>query len=381
MKKIFFFFVLIAFSFPLFAENTLTLPQGRFRASIKPIYASKITSQFNQDKVEASLANKFEKELDLKTAQKLNPALAGAMGAFGVNTLGKFSPALELSTLVMGTAVEYGISNNLTLGVIIPIITANSKFNLDFSRSPVANTHPVFKSIDFVKAVGEAAVQKGYRPFENWDRTGLGDIEVGFKYRLLNLPAWALSTKAGFRFPTGRVDDPNHLTDLAFGDGQTDMGTTLLIDFKGIPHLLVNLMTKYTLQFPDKQSLRVPDEGELFTTKAENIKRDLGDRLDTALYGEFTFLKLFNLNASSHYFVKQKDRYKSDLGLNSDGLELNTRQMSWTADIGVGFSTLPWVREEAFALPMDIGVNFQMPISGQNVVKTQSVNLEYKLYF
>lgn len=372
--------ILMFFVAPLFAENSITLPKGRFRFRAKPIFSSNITEQYNRYKEGQSLAQKFDKELDAATMAKIDSDTGNFMKTNNIAPLGKYAPGLELSSLVVGTALEYGVTNDLTLGVIMPIVTGNSKFSLDFQRSAMGQVGQ-FGKTDFVKAAEQAAIKYGYHPFENWNQTGLGDIELGVKYRLVNALDWAVATKAGVRLPTGLVDDPDHLTDFGFGDGQTDLGATLLVDYTGVPNILFNLMTKYTAQLPDHQILRVPDEGDIFTNKIENIKRNLGDRFDAALYGEYTLFKNFNFNASYNYFTKKGDTYKSALGYNDYGLMLNTYQMGQTIDLGAGFSTLPWVREGAFAIPMDLGVNFQFPTIGQNIVKSTALNFEYKVYF
>ena len=100
-----------------------------------------------------------------------------------------------------------------------------------------------------------------------------------------------------------------------------------------------------------------------------------------AFYTEYSLIKGLNLNAAANYFTKKGDNYKSANGFNSAGLELDTYQMSVTTDMGLGFSTLPWFREGAFALPMDLGFNVQLPLIGQSVPKATVANLEYKLYF
>ena len=377
--------IIALFSFLLssvvLAEDTATLPQGVFRARLKPIYASKITTQFGEDRKPVGLLYKFEKELTIATAAQLNPQLAGAMNLFKIPSLGKYEPSLEVSTLVLASALEYGLTENITMGAIIPMITANTAIDLKFNKSKAAQNHPAFKNRNIIEDTEQVALSKGYRPFENWDKTGLGDIELGLKYRFLNTGTWAMATKSGVRLPTGRTEDPHHLTDIAFGDGQYDAGTSLLIDYRGIPNLLLSTLTKYTVQFPDKQILRVPDEEELLTRNIENIRRDLGDMLDAALYTEYTLFKLFNVNASTSFFSKQKDNYKSALGYYTAGLEKNTNQMKWTADMGIGFTTIPWFKEGAFSFPMDIGLNVQLPITGKNIAKATTTNLEYKLYF
>lgn len=381
MKTLMTFFSVLVFAVPLLAENTLTLPSGRFRARIKPIYAFSFTTQYNNLSAEESLVSQFKKELDVSTAQKLSPQLAFAMSMLKIQSLGNFEPSLKASTLVVGSAIEYGLTENLTIGFIAPVIAANTTFDLKFNKTLEAAVHPAFANRDFQKDIRDIAAAKGYNYVKEWENFGLGDIEIGLKYRLLNTNSLALATKTGFRLPTGKSDDPDLLTDIPLGDGQTDVGSTLLLDYRGIPHTLLTGMAKYTVQLADHQLLRVPDDGEFFTNKKENIKRNLGDRFDTSLTAEVSLLDVFNINTTYSFFRKEKDRFTSNLGYYAKGLEKNTAQQKHSADIGIGFSTLPWFKEGSFTFPMDAGINVEVPLTGKNVAKVTTVNLEYKLYF
>lgn len=362
-----------------FAENSITLPNGRFRARVKPIYAFEFGSKFDESGNAVNLVKDLEVTLDKEHAAKLNPLLVSAMAAYGVDNLGSFAPSLKISSLVLGTALEFGLTDQLTLGLIAPVISANSTYQLRFDMTDSAK--PFFGTQDFVKGAEEQALQKGYQKPGNWEAFGLGDLELGLKYSFLRNDLFSLAAKGGVRLPTGHTDDPDNLTDLAFGDGQTDLGTTILADYTGLSNTLVNGLLKYTVQLPDKQPLRVPQEGELFASNKENIKRNLGDVLDAAVYAQYTFLTLFNVNASYAYSFKQKDSYQSADGLSTARLSENSSQQKHLADVGIGFSTLPWVRQGTFALPMELGVNLQLPVAGKNVAKATTVNLEYMVYF
>lgn len=374
-------FSILILNFSVFAENSLTLPAGRFRARIKPIYAFDFKTQLGNAGTEESLVSQFEKELDANLAEKISPQVAFMMRKNGIATLGKFDPSLTVSSFVFGSAVEYGLTDELTVGAIIPFVAANTRFNVQFQKTPFVASTPTLNAINFEEKVKSLATANGYDYRENWENFGLGDIELGFKYRWLNNDWVTLATKAGVRLPTGKPDNPDQLIDVALGDGQTDLGATLLVDFKGLPSTLLTAMTKYTLQLPDRQLLRVPNDQELFTSKKENIYRNLGDRVDTSLTAEVALWKVFNINTTYAFFSKEKDRFQSNAGYYDKGLEKNTAQSKHTADVGIGFSTLPWFKEGSFSFPMDAGINVEIPLAGRNVANVRTVNLEYKLYF
>src|SRR3989338_6517532 len=104
MKNLYFLLLTLVFTVPTFAEDAKTLPQGRLRARLRPIFAFDMTEKYDAEKNKVSLVNKFEKQLDTATVQKLSPKLAGAMQAFGVSNLGTFDPALDVESLAIGSA-------------------------------------------------------------------------------------------------------------------------------------------------------------------------------------------------------------------------------------------------------------------------------------
>ncbi|MBI2027213.1 MAG: transporter [Deltaproteobacteria bacterium] len=374
------------FSSLCLADNSLTLPAGRFRARIKPIYSPKITTQYNNETLEESLVSKFAVGVDIPTAQALSKELAYLMQTSNppVNYLGQFKPDLQVSTLILGTALEYGVTEKLTAGLIVPVAMAATKFKLDFEKSQEAlsSPNPQIRYIDVVHKVEAIAQSKGYTEFSDWAGIGLGDAELGVKYHALNTAQWSFAIKSGLRIPTGRVDDPDNLTDIGFGDGQWDVGTTFLLDYKPLSDLLLNLEARFTIQLPDKEKLRVPGIGELFTDKKDELSRNLGDHIQAALTAQYNLFKLFNLNLSYNFLTKGLDSFQSDkAGMNVSGLGLKTSQLKHSINFGTGFSTLPWFLDGKFKLPMDVGLNLELPFLGKNVLKATSFNLEYKFYF
>lgn len=59
----------------------------------------------------------------------------------------------------------------------------------------------------------------GFKRVEDFSDDGFGDIIVGFKYQYLRTDNWRLAVTAGARFPTGRQDDPDNLTDIYWSTG------------------------------------------------------------------------------------------------------------------------------------------------------------------
>src|SRR5262249_29155846 len=156
----------------------------------------------------------------------------------------------------------------------------------------------------------------GFKRFESWSSTGVGDIELLAKYQLLNQASWRFAVAGGVRLPTGRVDDPDNLTDLPFGDGQTDIITRFYLDYLGIPQLLLNLTLRYDIQLPDKQEKRIPDNvNRPITANKENVRRNLGDILEVELLGNYAFTKLLSAGVKYRFSAKvSQDSISGDRG-------------------------------------------------------------------
>jgi hypothetical protein len=124
-----------------------------------------------------------------------------------------------------------------------------------------------------------------------------------------------LAFTGGARFPTGRVDDPDNLTDYAVGSGAYALLFRLNHDhavsslWKRTPDaaaeealggrapgtapgtVVLNGTIRYDLVLPDKQEVRVPDNvNNPLTANKENVSRDLGDIIEFEVSAKYNFL-------------------------------------------------------------------------------------------
>src|SRR5690606_19827105 len=104
-----------------------------------------------------------------------------------------------------------------------------------------------------VRELNAKLVANNYQELEDWHGEGLGDTTALAKYLVYNEGPLASAVTAGFVAPTGRVDDPDILNDIAFGDGQWDIFSQVAFDQTLNRNVFFNQYAKYTWQLPSEK--------------------------------------------------------------------------------------------------------------------------------
>lgn len=399
---------------PARAEDARVLPGGVLRVRARPFYLSFRERWNPQGQSEPIGTDLDDRDLtsevfpDLEVMERFYHMPAGSL------TAGRSGFASHADVYGLGLAAELGLTDVLTVGVVVPILSTHTRVDRLTLRpgnlgrnpgdGPVSRSHASILPVDHdadrltpeVSPLGVDGVQDllegelGYRRLGDRSRRGVGDIEVGFKALLLPTlwanPVWHAAVQAGVRLPTGAVDDPDDLMDLPHGDGQTDLVVALLSDLypMGRDGLRANVSLRYTNQLPDRQRLRVPADANLPIAgkdAIEEVRRDLGDwiEVDLGLYLPVASV----LTVSGRYLMvhKWKDRVEGDLGLSYDALTAETALEQHLVEAGVGFSTLPWVARDGFPVPLDITLAAQVSVAGRgNAPRFAGVTLEIATY-
>jgi hypothetical protein len=115
----------------------------------------------------------------------------------------------------------YGLSNRLTVGVYIPVV-------LD-------------QKVDSGLYEKSTKVKSGV--------SNVGDIQLFFKYRLMNRYFWSLATESGITLPTGQPGNKVSAKQAGTGDGQTDLNFAVNGDILLTEESFIQLGTRFTYQF------------------------------------------------------------------------------------------------------------------------------------
>ena len=223
----------------------------------------------------------------------------------------------------------------------------------------------------------------GYERFETWEGNGIGDIDLGAKYQYLRTENWRLAFTGAVRFPTGRTDDPDNLTDYGFGSGTYALLFFFNNDYVGIKNLVLDATFTYFLFLPDKETLRVPSAfDEPITPNKEKVDRDLGDVIKAEVSGAYEVFEGFSFFLLYEYSHAFKTHVSGDQGFRYESLEENTDWTSHIAKGGLSYSTLPLYRAKKFSLPMTFSVSYRNRFAGKNnVFKSQYIGLALAVFF
>jgi len=232
---------------------------------------------------------------------------------FGSAKLGDSLVSFKLEFIDLLVSLQYGVTDCFTVGVTVPYYWQKSQVSarLDTSGATVGKNAalntlaplrlPGTKSLttEDVQALlgkgldinGDGTVDLpgfGFKRFETWSDDGFGDVEAGFRYQYLKTNNWRLAFTSGVRFPTGQVDDPDNLVDVAFGTGAYALLFRANNDFTGITNVVLHTTLSYDLYLPDRQTQRVPDNvNQPITNNKEEVQRDLGDIFKIEVSGRY----------------------------------------------------------------------------------------------
>jgi hypothetical protein len=324
--------------------------------------------------------------------------------AYDAFSFGEYEGSGEANVDVKGLGFAYGVTNHLTLFTIVPLWDAQVRMNIQRTKgnnyaevqqilSKHGNTNDTAFlmsqiTANFPDANGgllQSIIMNnfGYEPIGNWSGTGFGDVELGTLYRLTDELDMGLAVSGGVVLPTGRIDNPDILQDVPFGDGQFDIyaeaggGITL---FKGKLDLDTSL--RYTYQLPSTKTLRIPED-EDFTLSANkgDFYEKLGNRITYMASSTWKWNDWFSTEARYDFEYQGQATYESQytdanriLGINSD---FETHMLG----LGANLSTVTLYKKGIFAAPGFIDFKAKTMVNGRNTPKYSRYEFQIRLYF
>jgi len=264
-----------------YGDSAEVLPKGIFSTDAAYYHYLDINKRYNPHGKAEDLAVDLNTQLN----SKVFPSLA-AMDPFtgGNSTFGRSNVDFTLIAKKVEFSIFYGLTDKITIGFLIPYDFFRNEVNASLDNTtatvgknstlrrllPLSVPGTVRLTTNDVHALlgkgldinGDGRIDVpgfGYKPVKTWTESGAEDIELLGRYQFYNKGDWRLAFTGGVRTPTGQVDDPDNLTDISFGDGQTDILLRFNADYLGIKKLLLNGTIRYDIQLPDNEKKRVPN--------------------------------------------------------------------------------------------------------------------------
>jgi len=384
------------------ADNAEVLPKGISRVSLDTNFYLSIDEQYDDDGDVESAAEDFNGTLD----RTIFPDLSLIEAAFGMPpgsaNIGDSVIDFEYDVTIVQLSYQYGVTDKLSAGIMIPYLYVKNNVDarLDTSNATVgANPSlgqpgdPFGGSPIVPIALGGVPLttdqvqnllveQYGFDWIETWSDSGIGDIEAGLRYQYFKNKNWRLAFTGGVRFPTGEVDDPDHLADRGFGDGAWALLFRFNNDYTGIENLVLNATFRYDLYLPEKEELRVPDNvDEPITGNKERVDRNLGDEMQFEVSGTYQFIEAWSLSLLYKYAFSFKDRVSGDQDFIYESLEDETDWKEHVGIVSLSYSTIPLFQAKKFPVPLLCSLSYRNRFAGENALKSQYISLGLTAYF
>jgi hypothetical protein len=401
------FLALVLFAQVLRADDALVLPEGRFRVRLISTF-SDLENKYDGSGALSSYGSPFSRNIDgaLLAALTRNPKLTEAVRSLNAVAPGSGDALLsekiatlqtDVSTKVFANlfVLEYGVTSRLSLGVIVPLIHASTTVHSESAADPAfqqktenLNSKDPRKAIrsELLNNTSVAAIdqiltdQFKYTGMKSWSGTGIGDIDLGFKYNYYREHPLRATLKSGVRIPTGRQDDPDQLFDVGFGDGQFDLAIFNYVDYDMLSNVSFTWELGYTEQLPDSGNFRIPLSQDLpIGATSLSLDRKLGDYWETGLETNVSPTKNLILSAKYHFKQKFLDSYTGDV--DTSLLELDTNEILHEGCFQVEYTNLQDVRAGRDHVPYGLVAFYKLPLAGENIADSRTAGIQFKTYF
>jgi hypothetical protein len=322
--------------------------------------------------------------------------------------LGEYKISAKADVNVDGYGFAYGITNKVTAYMAMPIFKANVAIN--YKRTQSNNYQDVADSLqnttgdDLAQAIGDfldeysdqldvddSFIQNlvvngvGYDEVGSWQGEGLGDIELGVMYNFLTTKNYGLLISGGAIAPTGRIDDPDIIQDIGFGDGQWD----LFAEFGGSYHLsdsiVLNSYIRYTHQLSSDKTLRVPISAEVnLGDEKTRYNEKLGDKVLLHLSNEYYLNDWLSFKADYEFEKIAKasySAYDSDYSYSNNYLASNTDITVHTGRVTAELNSVALYQSKRFILPGAVKFIYQTTLEGTNTAKIDRYEVEFRMFF
>ncbi|OYY94326.1 MAG: hypothetical protein B7Y41_08385 [Hydrogenophilales bacterium 28-61-23] len=263
----------------------------------------------------------------------------------------------EVTTEFVELLLGYGVTENLTLGVIVPYARTTSRLTLTEAAPGTIAT--VLGGLGYNKPLSTRAV------------SGFSDPTLGALWRFHQREHDSAVAGFGLRLGVAKADDPDDPADLPPGDGSTDLRFRLeyFRDLGGAWDL--RLLGEHQVQLPDEVVMRPAGP---FSSGKEKLKRDLGD------YQEFD-IELgkvwgdWRVSGTWHRYQEAPDRYRRMDGTALPALSANTDTVADQYRLGVTWSGVRAWRAGKLFMPLIVKLELQDAFQGRNFVDVRDIYL------
>lgn len=259
----------------------------------------------------------------------------------------------EFAELLLG----YGVTENLTLGAIVPYASTRSRVTL--TEAAPGTMAAVLGGLGYAK------------PLATRVTSGWSDPTLGALWRFRQSARASAVLGFGVRVGLAKADDPDDPVDIPPGDGSTDLRFRLEY-FRDLGKGWdLRLLGEHQAQLPDAVVAR---PGGPFSPTKEKLKRNLGDyqEFDVELgktWGDW------RASGTWHRYQEAPDRYTSWIGTDTRALSSDTRTLADQYRVGITWSGVRAWRAGKLFMPLIVKLEMQDAFRGRNFVDVRDIYL------
>ena len=321
-----------------------------------------------------------------------------SMGAKESDTFGSTTGQVNINSSVHVPILAWGLGEKVTVGMALPIIQAsinvdsgviqqNSGLHASFIRA-LNEKGVTEKIVEFQEKMSDPVRSKlrdyGYKELVGEKVTHVGDLKLVAKYQWLDNPRQRLSLLGELTLPVGEEKDVDKVLNVTLADGQTDIGFGFQYDVLLTKSLTLALGATYTVQLPDQNAERVPEQEDTKVTPdvEEDLERNLGDILATQV-GLLYTRGGWSWQMGHNFQYKGEDEYTgTDFASERYGwMGRETEQKIHSLVLGGSYNTIGLFRAKKFPLPLMVRLNHTRVLAGRNVVKNPLTALDISVFF
>jgi hypothetical protein len=378
------------------------LPKGVRAAAFVWGSSQPITSSFNDRGRLDSLVKPLNRSVGIEDFAAAEPRLSALRQVLNDLSAEQLGDQLVVSNLYsrarvqeqrMVTGLLWGVSERLSLGVIVPVVKRQTE--VSFSTKTVNNASAIKRLVGEVPALAEGLqsladagidtetfqrevfLKNGYRTPHAVEVSALGDLELEARYRYLQSRRLDLALRGGLKLPTAQHEaDLRNLVDREVGEGAVSVKAGAIQSYRLLPQVLSfhlgvfgthRLSAKKKVALPRDPSEPLADLND--ASQIEQVDRKLGDSLNTDAGVMLDFWKgALSLSASHVYTARAEDRVSGSKGLDYGRLEANTAGYEQGVELGVELSSIPLYLDNVAPAPAKLSFTWYQPMSGKNMI-------------
>ncbi len=230
---------------------------------------------------------------------------------------------------------------------------------------------------------------KGYDAPRDYDKTQLGDLELGGKYNFYKTDYLHSTVLLGASVPTGAKSDMRNVFDKGNSKETFGLAGQFFQELNPTKNLTFGGAAKLSVFLPDTRERAVPrNEFDSLPSlqpaagQVQQVRRQRGSQVDTELSADLKFGgDTWEVWSAYQFSQKAADRYSGSGNLNYDGLAKNSEWNMTSGELGLGYSTIPAFRKKAFKVPLEVTLLYSKALSGKNTPLSSYARVDMMVYF